>query len=1140
MSRCANVLCWLIPAGLCLLANVCAAQAPVVDDPLGRTAAQPSEQRQPETKPGLATESAAGPREPAELEVYDLRYLEGPDGKPVLIPDKVQLQEYLTWRLQREGRDREGPPGVSVASLEFDGTAEDERVLLTARVELKVSTDNAWVRVPLEMREATLRAPAVYTGDGLAVPVYRPKEGYSWWIKGREGKHQLVLSLSLPLRKQATQRRVQLSLPTTAASKLTLRVPAARVSAKAPERSTLSTKSMGQESVIELIGLGNSLDLTWQSLPELNGAATALDVTTSVVATLSDGETATLEATQLIQSLGQQGTFDEVRVALPAGYKLERLEGPDLRDQKTDPTHPQTVVVQFKKATAGPVELKWMLRSTPGTLPAVGEPFALEGFDVERAGWQRGYLAVVIVGEFRIVRLPDEDKFLQRVDQTDLPGALRQTQASTAYRFLNRLLLRMKLQHIDPYLTVDPAIVLHVSSDALELEAAYNVQVKRGSIGSFRLRWPHWKEQGWTTEAELPGHIDLRLNGEAGDPDVIRLEFAEPVKTHVNLRIRARRPVNNGIEQTPLTLPVPEGYGRFPVATPLAVVSADNVEADLRAAETTKLRPVAIPDPRIVVPREWQPLRRTDYRLDSSQTDLTLALAVHPRRIQGMTTVGASISSNAVTVRQTIVLEVAYERISQLRFAIPAGVPAEQLKFFAIDQQELPVTVSPATGRSPPEIRMPLEPPAIGRIEIEVHYALDRTTAQPDLRETIFQIPLVECHDVVFSATRFSCRDAAGRDVAVEGEGWLRQLSPEGLPEWVLSQACRQVTIKAGHPKGEPRGALVMKTLIRTRISPEGTIQSRAQYELAEGISELSVAFGPQIEAVAFLWNNSDRKLHVETAASAPDGTTNYNLILNASGRGGAHLLTIDYLAKSTSMPRLSAGYVLEAPRLSEEQSAAQVRWEIDLPVQQHLFTEPSGFAPDYHWRSGNWFWSREPDFTVAEMDEWIGAAAGPDFPPGPAGGNRYVFSAFGPPPRLIFRAMSQGGIVLISAGTALSLGWVLLYWPRMRHVLTFLMVAFVVALLAVWFAAPVQVLMQPAGVGVGLAVLAAAIQGFLKRRSRPVTVTLNPASGFMTPASSHVRSPAAAVGSDDFTSLRTPPDAAHAAAQLSESGNRT
>jgi hypothetical protein len=307
---------------------------------------------------------------------------------------------------------------------------------------------------------------------------------------------------------------------------------------------------------------------------------------------------------------------------------------------------------------------------------------------------------------------------------------------------------------------------------------------------------------------------------------------------------------------------------------------------------------------------------------------------------------------------------------------------------------------------------------------------------------------------------------------------------------------------------------------------------------VAEGISELSVTFPPALDAVAFWWNGEEKR--VEPAGSSADGTTWYDIRVPDRAVGAERLLTIEFLAKSASPGRLGAGFALEAPWLSDDQSPAQVRWQVDLPHQQHLFTEPAGFSAEYRWRSGRLFFSRECEWSAAALEDWIGAGAGPAISAGAADGNRYVFATFGAPPPLTFRAMSQSGIVLIGAGTALFLGLVLVKWPATRHVLTLLAAAFVVALLGVWFAAPVQVLLQPAALGVLLAVVAAAIDGFVKRRSRPVTVTLTSSSGFMAPASSHPRSPAAGVGSNEFTSVRPPAPPARPAGQLSESGNRT
>jgi len=73
----------------------------------------------------------------------------------------------------------------------------------------------------------------------------------------------------------------------------------------------------------------------------------------------------------------------------------------------------------------------------------------------------------------------------------------------------------------------------------------------------------------------------------------------------------------------------------------------------------------------------------------------------------------------------------------------------------------------------------------------------------------------------------------------------------------------------------------------------------------------------------------------------------------------------------------------------------------------------------------------------------------------------------------------------------------------------------------------------------VGLAMVAAAIDSYVKDRAKPMTLTLTSSSSFMTPASSHPRAPAVGVGSNEFTSLRTPGDSARPAGQLSETGNR-
>src|SRR5262249_1699269 len=177
VSGCARILCWLIAAGLTSTGAMCAGQERPAGEappaPRAETPEKPAETRPTNGTPALPTGD------------YDLKYLEGPGGKAVYVPDKASLEEYLEWREQRNARAGKGPPGASVTSLLFEGSADDERALLTAVINVEVAADGEWVAVPLRMPEGTLRAPAVNTGQGLAVQApFLPDEGYTCGLRG--------------------------------------------------------------------------------------------------------------------------------------------------------------------------------------------------------------------------------------------------------------------------------------------------------------------------------------------------------------------------------------------------------------------------------------------------------------------------------------------------------------------------------------------------------------------------------------------------------------------------------------------------------------------------------------------------------------------------------------------------------------------------------------------------------------------------------------------------------------------------------------------------------------------------------------------------------------------------------------------
>ena len=152
------------------------------------------------------------------------------------------------------------------------------------------------------------------------------------------------------------------------------------------------------------------------------------------------------------------------------------------------------------------------------------------------------------------------------------------------------------------------ALVEALLAGATESAPAAGFEVLRGSVAALRIRWPGWKSQGWTiTDAEFQGHVELRPLEENGDADTLRLDFLEPARGSVDVRIRARRLLTPQASEFPLSLPVP--VAAHALATRMAVVAADNVDATLRLSSGPLLQPQSDTVARIPVPREWQSLR---------------------------------------------------------------------------------------------------------------------------------------------------------------------------------------------------------------------------------------------------------------------------------------------------------------------------------------------------------------------------------------------------------------------------------------------------------------------------------------------------------------------------------------------------
>ncbi|MEX0718527.1 MAG: hypothetical protein WD066_18180 [Planctomycetaceae bacterium] len=1071
---------------------------------------------------------------PAEGGVkWDAIYLRNERGQLVPVPLDGDLKAFLEWRAAKNAPPRAARPDYAITSVALAGTAGDERAELTATIRVQVDRADGWVRVPLRLNEAVLRDTS-YDGPGTAAfDEFDRDAGYRWSLKG-QGLHTLTLSVFVPVRKQSPTRRVQLALPATAVSQARIAVPMRRVSVKTGDplaerdpRSTIRTRAVSDDATeIEIFGLEQRLDLTWQPLPDPAQVEMVLESLASI-AVKPTIDSVLLEVVQSVQA--RQGSFDSLTVRLPSGFELIAVEGRRYASHETLPD--ERVAVKLTEPGTGPIELRWTLQAP---LPESGRVL-LEGFEVEHARRQTGDIAVSHVEGLRIARY--EAANVHRINAGDVIG---QPSLASAYRFLRQpFRLGLAVTRNPPGFTVQPEHKLHFSGQRAELTAEFKVRVYRGVVESLDLAWPNRRAEGWTIEPPdmfapaADGAAIERFDFDTDETsDVVRIQLRDRQAGEFTVRVRAGRKMLPEPEATVLSLPGIDTTSLSPAD--LFVTTADAVEAQLEPTAETALERIQLADAFPLfgegsMAGASPPASRNEvahYRVPSPSALLAVRLSLHERIVRTSADAAVELVDGRLLVRQRIAYDVRYERLPQARLLVPRGV-GEQVRFLAADGAVLTPSWTDRGDADHRQATIRFSEPRIGWFEIVAEYFVDPGTALPPVEPVDSKLPLVLPTEAPFGALVLSAPPTETVEVSVAESGWTRQMAMDDRRQWRTSTPGDAIVVRLERASPDiPQHYVVRRSLVRTVFDHNGDASIRAQFRLRGDFTRLLLHV-PEEQTVQALWWNHET-IAPERLVPVDDDGGLHRLEI-ADGTSGAvsgeHLLTIDF---RESAPR---GFTwADASRLAVARFPANVRvdqslTEIVLPVDLHLFVTPRGLTPMYEWRRGTAFWTRNVRPGYADLDAWIGAGDGPAPEPMFEAGNSYLFARFGPVDALEFRAMSQSLIVLLGAGLALAAGFVLLKIPATRDALTLLVIAFAGALVGLWHAEPVRVLLQPALLGLLLAVAAAAIEHTIQRRRAPSIITLSAASDFYAPSAggsgNHRALPA---GADDPTAVRPAP----------------
>ena len=1065
----------------CAPLNVAAQESP----------APKTESKAAENGTGKRDQVAAPERRTGEgvlLPPTQIRYLPNRLSELIPISYGATLEGYLKF-CQDNWNKAQGPQPATMGEVSIVGDVDDERAKLKVTFTVFVYQSEFFETIPLYFNEAVLMTLPVYTSVGKDLEHYFPKKdtkqdsklGYVWSVRG-QGQHRLECQFTVPIRKLLPSRQLVVTLPPSPVSNLELTLPHLNVSPKLlSDQAVVDFKTTNDgKTIVKAFGLGPQLDLTWQPNVDNRTTLVSLEAQTAIRAHF-ESDRVLLQANQKINSL--QGRFDEVTVRLPAGADLIKLDDPERQSYRFDPEDRQQVTVTFREKVNS-AQLNWTLR-----LPTrLGKPIMIDGFEVKNARKQVGKIGLSIALGLRLSKPTDPS--LVGINAGEFPNDLAIGMGTVvhAYQFFSQpFKLATTIDEVKPYFDVQPLLSLTATAQHLSLDAKFQYHVdrdsmNRDSMNEVVLTWPGFKSEGWTIESiDQPGVVDSYYPDESGQITVRLIGYRSGTFT---VHMRARRHFKTGDEVT-FTLPRPKLASRLSPTT-LILANAENVDTDLTSRGETVFHPLPSSNGELKgLAEATRGLKSTIYRIDTDEQSFGLRVTPQKQRIHTKSFTEVRWQDNQFFVRQHLIYDVAYERLSQVRMMIPATLDPERVRFYSDRDVELTpewVQTKAGTGR---QILIKLGEARLGQFEIQARYQIPF----PKDSESSVRFPILTSIDEPFSQTRLTMAQSDWFDAEpANPEIWRPELNRQDVLKWMADGVQEEVRVNLVRSTHANESGTVSRSLIRIVVDRNGECTARAQFRVATRSNSIPIQLPSSATSPAFYWDQ--HRLTEQECIESPAGSNRYLIQLpdlNDELPQTMHLFTVDYQDDIGFRMTWSDKLDLRSPQLLNC-SWGQVYWQVVLPAGQHLLTYPRTAAPMFHWERWGLIWSRVPSHQSDTLQHWVvretpSNAPAPDSLFSESLGNSYTFGQFDSPKPLVFHTLSSSMVLLLGAGFPLLVGFAMSQLAILRNVLTLLVVGLLIATAGLWYSEPLELLIQPMIAGLLFPIVAVLLHGVIRRQ---------------------------------------------------------
>lgn len=433
-----------------------------------------------------------------------------PSAAALAAADKVLIPfaEYARLKAIAEGNGPEAarplPSPFAFAGASYTARLiESGELVINGLLELEVYSKET-VEVPLRLHGGVLeramldRKPALLR---LVEPLHQPAEeaaqqavlpphpGEPMVVLTAEGigRHQLNLTIRLPLEQRGGWRSIRGQLPFAPATRLSLRVPAAETELRVVGADGLITQQTRQaeETVETALAADASISVEWRS--KVSAARVDEALTARSLAVVDVREDGVHAAWQLDLDV-RQGQREVFTLEVPEGWLVEAVQGPKVRGweisrrEREDGAVAQQIDVTLLEPASGNEQL-WVRLSLPVDVVFDGaSALALSAVGVPEAVLHQGFLVLrrgplvdlrVVTAEGLVRDDPPADRLgtlLERFPD-DSPLAVRSFQA---YRFANeRFDLAVAARSLQAQLTADVQTLVRIS----ERESTYETRL---------------------------------------------------------------------------------------------------------------------------------------------------------------------------------------------------------------------------------------------------------------------------------------------------------------------------------------------------------------------------------------------------------------------------------------------------------------------------------------------------------------------------------------------------------------------------------------------------------------------------------------------------------------------------------------